>query len=275
LQYHTALGVRSEASTLQSNTLGIELVSGADAKGSWNALISSTAFAYEYVVLSFAVPDLDDTHKDYLVDLGVYDGSANYWVIAADLRLQGTRYTEEMASNVVLPLHIPAGLRVSARTRCDTNGRSIYAMLQGFSSGPMGAPGFSRCIALYSPSSNRGVSVDPGGTVNTRVRTQIISSSSERIAGIFAMIGPDGHTTETNLGMYMMDIETGASSSERILVPNLHLSLGYSCHSRYPQQTHIYPCDVPTGQRFSVNVQCSSSDTTYRCLDVALYGLVP
>jgi len=277
LQYHQSHGVRCEASAVQSGTRGFGCsagYSGGLIKGSWNTLIASTTFTYELLVVELLNYDISDV--DFLVDIGIYDGSSTYFIIAPDLHLPFSYPNDqESVVHIPLPLHIPKGSLLAARALSSAGTNTIVDVtIQGFSSNYMGVPGFSRCVTLFTPDSTcQGVSCDVSAA-NTRTRVQIISSSSARVGAIFAVIGPDYDASGT-MNKLCIDIETGGSGSERILAPNL-----YGVHAQYqykvfPQVTPLYPCDVPAGERFSVNYQSSLKSDPGSHMDFSLYGLVP
>lgn len=271
LTYHQSASARRESLGLAALTRGALLTAGtANVKGSW-ATVGTAGFTYEHLVVQLGK---NNTAADYVVDIGIEDGATNRWVIAADLRLPGRVAVDEAAIAISLPLHVPSGALLRARCASSTGSATCDVILQGASSGVGGAPGFSRCIALYAPALSRGVLVDPGGTINTKVRTQIIASSSAPVGAVFAIVGREAVTTRTGASGVSFDIEFGAAASETVVVANHRVQFSTAFDTPSPYCTPIWACGAPSASRFSVNAQSGTANATDRLLDVALYGLV-
>lgn len=271
--YHTNHSSRSESRGLDlTATLGTSVQASAtvNVKGTWTALGAATGFTYELLCVNV----MGENTFDHVLDIGIQVGG-NTWVIAADLRLPNRSGAFEHGLVIPLPLHVPAGSTLFARVASSTGSGRLYMYVQGFSSNAMGMPGFSRCIALYAPASSRGVTIDAGAVINTRVRTQIIASSASRVCAIFAMVGQNADITRVVAASMALDIETGAAAAERVLIPNMFLSWGPTKDYPEPVVSPIFSCDVATAQRFSANAQCSILTAGDRVIDLALFGFVP
>ncbi len=260
--------------TLNASTRGILLTANAsaDTKASSWTTVGTTTFAWELMIVTL---DRASAGADYIIDIGIDDGGGNVWVLVPDLRLASRKGANELGVVVAIPVHVPSGAQLRARCACSTGSATMDIMVRGFSLGPGGQPGFTKVIALYAAATSRGVTVDPGGTGNTKVRTQLIASSDERIGAAFAMIGPNADVARTASTDIVFDIETGANPNERIILPNFRVVCNTGCDNPFPQSTPVFPCDVPAGERFSANCQSSNTSAGDRTIDLALYGLVP
>lgn len=257
------------ADTVNSRGTDITSSGSANTKGSW-ITAQQSGFAYEYLIAGFNRP----AGVDYTVDIGINDGSGNIFVLVPDLRIASRKGGQEEFAFYPLPLHVPSGARLTARCQASTGSSAISMVLNGFSAGPYGAPGFSRAIALYTPTSSRGASIDPGATANTKTRTQLVASSSDRVAAIMCHIGPAGDTARAATS-WAMDLECGASSAEQKLVADLVFCTGTTCDVPMSQCKPLIPCDVPAGTRFSANLQCSVTTSGDRVIDLGVWGFVP
>jgi hypothetical protein len=242
-------------------------------KGSWVDLGSATGFAYEAITVWCYRGDIA---ANYMVDIGISDGS-NRFVLVADLYLAGQKLAIEYGFHVTLPLRVPAGAQLSARVACSVVSRTLDVGIVGHSSGIGGAPGFSRCVALFTPASSRGIAVDPGGTANTKgAWAELTSSSPARVGAMFGLIGFNNDVARTATGSLLLDIGVGVASSEFVLYPNANVSWGATRDgpSNCPR-VPPFACDVPAGTRIAARAQGSVTAAGDRAVDLALYGLVP
>lgn len=95
----------------------------ANTKGAYAQLIASTSFSYSAIVLGITrLNDSARTTCTWLFDLAV-GASSSEQVIIPDLMLRCHSSNDEVGPCVIgpLPIDIPAGTRLSARTQCSTN----------------------------------------------------------------------------------------------------------------------------------------------------------
>lgn len=265
-------GVRTETLGVSSGQ-GTSMTAGgsANTKGSYHSVVT-TGFTWEHLVIAL---ELNSAAADYMVDIAIQVGGNN-GIIVPDLHFVGARAANEHHQHFELPLHIPAGASLCARIGCSTASATARIAYCGFSRGIGGRPGYSRVVALFSPSSSRGVTVDPGsGSTHTKNRTQLIASSPERVAALFGVIGYAGDIAKGGSADSLLDIETGASGQERVLCGNLPLSWNSTLDGVATWNTPLIPCDVPAGERFSANYQSATNTAGDRLIDLSLYGLVP
>lgn len=212
---------------------------------------------------------------DYVVDIGADDGSGNVFVLCPDLRCPGRLAPRSGVITYLIPLHVPAGRQLALATACSTGSRAARVSIAGCSVGIGGAPGFARMVALYTPSTSRGVSIDPGGTAHTKgAWTELTSSSSARVTALMLAVGGAADTSHAAEQQAFVDIGIGASSSERVLLPDLGFAADQTQSQWHPHVYGPHPVDVPAGTRFAARSQCSVNTAGDRVLDLALWGLV-
>jgi hypothetical protein len=99
------------------------------------------------------------------------------------------------------------------------------------------------------PATSDGIPVTASGTTHTKGSwTELVASTSHEATDVVLFIS---HVSLT--GVWLVDVGVGASGSERILVPDIHIS-GYSGST--PSGIRI-PIRIPSGSRISARVQSS------------------
>lgn len=247
---------------------GTGITSGAvDTKGSWVDIGGTLDFAAEHLEVRLQ----HNGGIAHLTDIGI-NVAGNRYVIAEDLA-SSLRATDIQIYSV--PLHIPAGAQLSARTQSNTSGETQGVVIIASSSGMFGAPGASRMLRLTDTTAgSNGVTVDPGATANTKTRVELTASTPVKANGILVFTGPNSDTARAVTQSWLTDIEMGAAGSEQVLVANQ--SIGSSTAYDIPSPTlgGWYYIEVPSGIRMSVNQQCSVATDGDRTTDMIIYGLV-
>lgn len=263
---------RGELTASSRGTL-ITAAGSANTKGAWADLGSATGFSYEAITVWCY---RGSSAADYLLDIGISDGS-NRFVLIADLHMAGAKLAVEYGFHLTIPVRVPAGAQLSARVACSTLGATLDVGVVGHASGVAGVPGFSRSVALFAPATSRGIAVDPGGTANTKGSwAEITASSPERVAAMYGLVGFNGDIARASVASLLLDIGIGAATAEYVLYPNMHISWGAtrdgpSICPRIPP----FAAAIPAGTRIAARAQCGIITVGDRTIDLALYGLVP
>jgi len=256
---------------ITASTNATTITSGAaNTKGSYVDIGAVTSFDYEAISICFG--NSSTTH-DVVFDLAINVGG-NRFIIAEDLRFSDLkdggwdRYS-------LLPIHVPSGSQISIRLASSVASATADFLLVGHSCGLFGAPGYSRMVALYTPSTSRGVDCDPGAVGDTKTRTQVTASTPQRVVALMVAIGGGGDAARATTDRWLFDIEQGGAGSEQVIVPNIYCGCGSVID--VPAQTTFgpFPCDIATATRLSCNIQCNVTTAGDRVLDIALHGFVP
>lgn len=235
---------------------------------SYTTLVSSTAFASFGILLAIG----DSGSGDYLIDIAIGAASSEVNLISNLL------WSRQLGSggrtySVFIPIYVPAGVRLSARHQSSTgsNNLDIQATLCG-TKGLFPLP-FKK-VTSYGPATgdSGAVSIDPGGTINTKPATwtQIVAATTDEIHWLIISIGNQANATRTGAS-WLLDIGVGGAGAEVVKIPNLRLSAGTGADEMNPQYYSV-PCYIPSGSRIAANAQCSINDATDRLFDLALYG---
>jgi len=262
---------RGEVSATSTGTTAVD--NSGNTKGTWADLGAVTSFAYEAITVCIGFASNGD--NNFMCDIGVSDGS-NRYVLAADLYFAGDRLGNEQDFSIYIPVHVATGAQLSFRLSSSVAFGDADCVVIGHGSGLGGAPGFSRCVALFTPASSRGIAIDPGATANTKgAWTQMTSSCPEDIGAMFGFIGYNGDIGRAASATALIDIGIGAASSEYVLYPNAGLSWGINKDgpSNCPR-IPLFACNVSKTTRIAARGACSLNTAGDRTFDLALYGLV-
>lgn len=266
-------GTRTEtigATTASSDGTTIPSGAGADSKGSWTSL-GTTVNTFEAITICCAGAS---NASNFLVDLGISDGT-NIFPILSDFHVNSLRFLVEIALATYIPLHVPAGSALVARSASSAGNTSIDVVVIGHTSGLGGTPGFSRCITLFTPASSRGVGIDPGGSASTKGSwTQMTSSCPATIGAMFGLIGNAGDNTKATIATHLFDIGIGASGNESVLYPNALVGRGSIRDGNVCPRIPLFACHVAEGTRIAARASCTDTTAGDRILDLSLYGLV-
>jgi len=271
---HTA--ARSENRGAVTGTTSGTTISAAgsvNTKGSYTDIGGTTSFDYEWIVVVIGNGSPGGNAADYVLDMAI-NVAGNRFIVAEDLRYSNIRAAAEQWDIYSLPLHIPSGSQLSARCAASVASTNFQVVIIGYSSGPFGAPGYSRCRAFYTPTSSRGINCDPGAVAHTKTRTQIIASTPDRAVAFMAYVGPNADIS-ASATRWLFDIEYGAAGSEQVILPNPYLGRGAPYDIPTSKVFGPYPCDIPAASRMSVNIQSHVTTDGDRDVDVALWGFVP
>lgn len=245
----------------------------ADTKGSW---VTNAAYVPAFDWEQMVVYLNRGGTADFVFDIAVYDGSANYTIICPDLRLNGIRAGGLLGVAHLLPLRVPAGRQLAFRAASSVANLNPRVWICGSSVAVGGGRGFSRMVALYTPQTSRGIDVDAGGTVDTLgAWTQLTASVPERIGAISVALGAAGDNARAAVTAVAVDIGIGSSGNERILVPKLGACAEAVGDVFTPNTFGPWGVDVPAGARISARAQCSVNTAGDRVVDVAAWGFVP
>lgn len=243
--------------------------SPANTKGAW-ATLGTTSASWQAM---HVMVTLGSAAADHVFDIGIDLGGGTWRVIAPELRYPTLRAAASHSQPFMLPLHVPAGSTLGWRHQATTAGATARLVLMGVETSFAGTPGFARMTAHYTVANSRGVTVDPGGTANTKgAWTQITGSTPAALDALLIGIGPAGSLSRGTNMSWLLDIGVGAAGSEQIVLANILVTSANSLNLPATEVLGPIPCAIPEGSRLAVRGQCSLTDSAARVLDVALWG---
>lgn len=222
---------------------GTTITSGspANTKGSYTQLVAATARDYQGLMV---VIGGNSASSDALTDIAI-GAEASEQIIAPNL------YCDAILMNnmftYLLPLRIPGGSRIAARCQNTTASATLQCLIQGLTYGfPPGLLGNVVTPYGVDTSDSGGVSVDPGGSGNTKgAYSEIISATSRNIRGFIVAFGGRVNTARTSC-RWLMDIAIGAEGSEQVILANFPITGSTTTDELSPKCT---PLPQPPGPR--------------------------
>jgi len=261
---HTYISV--EALEGSQDDLTTQIISGAaSTKGSYIEIIASTTQEYHGLIVYGR-----KTGGDSIVATDIAIGSAgNEEIIIPDFAISGYNSFAE-SSKGFFPVYIPAGSRVSARSACFIASSSAYMHLVGVAAS--GSGNEARTVKTYGVGSAfSGITVDPGGTANTKgAWSQITSSTTDEIRQIEIYMGKFSNTVDADAS-FLLDIGIGGAGSEEVLISNIVFAS--NTNEKLNGGLAVIPINIPAGTRIAARCQSSITDATDRVMSVSISGV--
>jgi hypothetical protein len=240
-------------------------------KGSWQELIASTTHDTNYAI--FQICRHYYVAQGYLVDFGIGgSGSETALVsnIGTGLTNQSTQYE---SSYFAVPLHIPAGTRISVRYQATALQYlivcvSLFTSYGGLSSGYAGTVDYGA-----DTSSSAGTAIDPGTTANTYGSwVEMTSSTANTLHGILINIPYNGNSSRTT-ATWTVQVGIGSSGSEEVIIDNYYVACRDDDDLPKPIISPFLPVKIPAGTRIAVRAQCTINIAGDRLIDCIIHGV--
>jgi len=256
---------RYESSGTGSTYLITVQSGAANTKGNWIVLLSSTSFDTEgfWFFCGFG------TVTRFLIDIGV--GSLNNEIVLVSNLLVGGGNGSVSCDMVWIPLSIPAGTRITARSQSATASANARCGVLMHESGWVKRQVFGRATTYGAETGDStGISVDSGGTVNTEGSyAEITASTTNPIKELVVCIA--SNTSALASAHTLLDIAIGASLSETIVIPNISIRAEPAGDVKFPA-FKSFAVSIPAGTRIAARAQSNSTNANSRLQDVVLIG---
>lgn len=267
---HLSTGQRlsMEGELTASSTLSLlTSSSSANTKGAYAELVASTTFACS----GFMIIIINAHADDHLIDLAI-GAAASEQIILSNL-VAGVGSLGDSLTNEIIPVSIPAGTRLSARSQSTGTSRVISFSVLLFAEGALSFGGLTNIETMgASTTDSGGVSVDPGAVINTKgAYSQIIAATVRPTYWLVVAIGNQDNQVRLD-AQWLIDIAIGAAASEQIFWPDMPTIARAGTDMVMPCIWAI-PMSIPAGSRIAVRAQCSINDASDRLFDVACYGV--
>ena len=245
----------SKLTTITSGTAGV--------KGSYVELVASTARASKLITLQVHGISADDSFEIF-VAIGAASSEVDQFALNFWGNLEGSR-----ANMPPIPFSIASGVRVAIAV-LSNNASSTCGV--GVSLSDDDSFGTGSEATLVGSSGGLGVTVDPGGTADTKGSwVEIVSSAPHDMDYLVVCIGENGNDTIGNVYEFLIDIGLGAASSEVALVEDI-----YNSHFAPERGNGWFPIYAPVSSGDRISARCQSSDisdATDRLIDVSVLGV--
>lgn len=237
-------------------------------KGAYAQLIASTAFESDWALIVVR-NHTENASQSVLLDLAI-GAAASEQVIVANLlagRVSGGGQRPTVA--YLIPLSIPAGSRIAARIQATMANYitrvSVHLVARNFLT-----PQPHSKIATYGANTadSGGVSVDPGGTINTMGSWVEMTASCDEVKWLCIAHGNGGNNLVT--ADLIGEVGIGAGGSEAAI-----LSFTMPIHdSALSAQLNAVclPVYIPAGTRIAMRIQSTTATATARLADFVLIG---
>ena len=244
----------------------------ANTKGAWAELTASTGFDLQGFLVSFSA-EPQTGQPNLLLDIGVGGGGSEEIIFEDLLLCPSSNYDSDFSKFVYAPVRIGAGIRVAARCQGTVGSEVINISLNAVPSAFTSMMPGSNVIAFGANTADSGgISVDPGGTANTKgAWTEIDASTSDNIKGIW-ITQATVNNTANRVQRCMYDVAIGGSGSEEIIAENL-IYIGSQQETVFSMPV-FFPIDVPSGSRLAIRAQTTTTDATDRIMDHVIYGVI-
>lgn len=272
------IGGRSLAALLDNNrgkdacqtSSGTITTGGANTKGSWVGVIDPTS--EDCYALSIMIPNTTVV-RDYLIDIGIGGAGAEVAVVAN--LLHTSTNAGQVGSQLIVPLFIKKGARVSTRGQCNVATQNLQIHVTTLTRKQYLEQPLTCDTYGAATGDSGGVSVDPGATINTKgAWSELTASASRRITQLCVRIGGQANTTRA-VNQWAWDIGIGGAGSEVVLIPDLFLYCHTTNDIPTPDVWGPFPVEIPAGTRIAARCQCTINDAADRLIDVVAYALSP
>lgn len=249
--------------------LAVPAAAGANTKGSWVEVSASAPFDACGFYLQFG--GFAVTTQDLLLDIGVGAGGSEQ-VILSNLPISvGTGFVAT-AVQPFIPLAIKAGQRIAARIQSSAASGGVELGLHLSAGDFFSQLGLGRATTYGANTADSGgVSVDPGGVINTKgAWSEISASITNPIRYMLICVGSQANAVISSSNN-LLDIGVGAAAAEQVVINNIAL-IGSGGPDLYEPGIVAMFVSVAAGQRLSARKQCTITDATDRLNDIVIVG---
>lgn len=245
---------------------GLEIINAAanNVKGAYTQIIASTTRYYSGLVLQFMTSGNTTDATTSLVDIAF--GTT---VVIPDILSYGEAI-EYAGNQVYFPIGVPSGTQLQVRVQQRINQGSPAIAVWGVPGSPTMPSPYGR-VTNYGANTtdSGGVEIDCGASSNTRVRTQVVASTTNPMKHMILCFGDVGITSRA-ISRFLFDLEIGAG--DEIIFAGMMLK---GSNSEVLHPTHVgFPVNLPAGTEININAQCSGTvDAQSREFDVVILGI--
>lgn len=263
--HHETIGADT-ATSLQTS-----VVSGATAetKGSWTQIAAATSFSYDGFWLNRRF--VGTGSRRVVVDIGIGGSGAEQAIVSDFSMFVQTSATADEILHI--PVHVPAGSRVTMRTASDGTSIATRFSILGMTAGWNQPYSFCRAQNV-GLTGTQGTIVDAGGVANTKGSwVSIGGATTEQYDALMLCVNVSTYpTAQTAAADFLIDVAIGAGFDS--ILENLHFSQSTNVNGGSPVHWGPFDIRMPAGTQVSARCQCTSAVATVRAIQLSYLGFV-
>jgi hypothetical protein len=240
-------------------------------KGTWTQITASTPSDCSWMLISTG--NSGGNHAS--IDIG-FGAAAAEQIVVPDIVVGS--FAIGVNTNLLLPISVPAGTRIAARTQAKVASSLMLTSISTFDDAFGSAPSPNSDFDTYGfvSATTLGTAVDGGAVASTKSAwVQLSASVVTDLNGFFLCFDVRGATNGTAGGVFFyVDVGIGGAGVEKVILSNfmvpMYLIAGVTM--ALPGHTPYFPIPIPAGQRLSVRASCDSAVTPDRIIGITFYG---
>lgn len=243
-----AYGYGTISTTSGFNGTTVNPSATANTKGSWVQITASTTADITFLEVMACLINGSSGNLCFLTDIGV--GASGSEVVLVPNLSTSVSSNNTTGIDIIIPLNIPAGTRISARCQCDTASMALGYLqvgVKGYDGDFVSSDGFGGVDALTSSTStSHGANI----TLQTAAFsswTQLVATTSRDYTGFFYY----GDSSGTTYFQGQVDIGVGASGSEVSITGGDFVSANLAFNDGSSRVAQYRPIQIPAGSRIS------------------------
>lgn len=254
----------------QSRGTALSQPANPNEEGAWTELTAATTHHWSGFWIIWTTTEGSWEH----LDIGLGTGGSE--VVKVENIVIGSA-SGYQGGAVYVPVQVPAGSRVAARTQhYATPSVNPRVLLVGKVTPRLDPRGFSKAIGIGADETNSaGTNVDPGPTAHTKGSwAELVASLSDDVGAV--IVCTVGWQTNQTAYQWLTDaVGVGAAGGEDVVVPDLPFLGEANNDTQVPAgPLGPFPCFIPAGSRVASRGQCSGTSDGWRDQSVSLLGLV-
>jgi hypothetical protein len=256
--------------TANGKSIQVDAPASTHTKGSWAELAATTE--YETSSITFFIQGYQtDISTDYLIDLAI-GAAASEQVILENYHLSVVSVLYRATNPYTIPIKIPAGSRISCRIQSSYPSGLLFVGILLHST-TYNTTSTDKIYTFGADTSDSGgVSIDPGGSANTKGSWVELTAATEApLKWLSLSLGSQLNSSRESF-YGLLDIGIGAAASEQTIISDLPIACNSIGDKVSPGYVSPILIDIPEGSRIVVRAQVDIIEATDRLFDIILYG---
>ncbi len=256
----------SYGATFVAGTDGILITAGSTAnlKGAWTQITAATTI--DTSALGVALNLVNGYNGQSGLDIGIGAGGAEV-AIVSNLVVPGGGNTVSNTTSILMPLTIPAGTRIAARSQSTAINKVMGMGLQLFDGSIIAHEAAGVDAVGFTGTTTSGTALTAGSRVKGTY-AQLTAATARDYMGFF--IAVDGAAAAGGTGHNIwFDIAIGTGGGELIIVPDWVFAPWAGLFNAYISS--FFPIEIPAGTRIAARGAHEQASTV--ALGITVYGV--